>query len=156
MLVLGLLLILGSAALGAGFVYDGSEAASVEILGTTINTTAAGIFFSGAATMLLFLLGVWLLTSKMGRARRRRGERKEASRQSRDSAAGLEQERTQLRAENERLSEKLDTRPDTGHPSADDTSPTGDTGITGAHTRTESDLRQSETTSSQSSNGNRA
>jgi 2-dehydro-3-deoxygluconokinase len=46
MFVLGLLLILGSAALGVGLVYDGSEAASVEILGTTVDTTAAGDGFN--------------------------------------------------------------------------------------------------------------
>jgi ABC-type nickel/cobalt efflux system permease component RcnA len=109
MLVLGLLLILGSAALGAGVVYDGNEAASVEILGTTVDTTAAGIFFSGAATMLLFLLGLWLVRSKMGRDRRKRGERKETRRRQRESVSQIEEERTQLRAENERLSEKLGT-----------------------------------------------
>jgi uncharacterized protein YlxW (UPF0749 family) len=113
-LVLGLLLILGSAALGVGLVYDGSEPATVEVFGFTANhMTTASVFFSGAATMLMFLLGVWLLTLKMGRSRRKRVERKETRRRQRDSVAGLEQERTQLAAENERLSEKLDTRQDT-------------------------------------------
>jgi uncharacterized protein YlxW (UPF0749 family) len=109
MLVLGLLLILGSAALGVGLVYDGGEAAKVEILGTTVDTTMAGVFFTGAATMLLFLVGVWMLQSKMGRSRRKRVERKEARRKQRESVAKLEQERVKLAAENERLSEKLDT-----------------------------------------------
>jgi uncharacterized protein YlxW (UPF0749 family) len=113
MFILGLLLILGSAALGAGLVYDGSEAASVEILGTTVNTTAAGIFFSGAATMLLFLLGAWLLTSSMGRSRRKRGERKASHRQQKESVAQLEADRTELAAENDRLSQKLDVRRET-------------------------------------------
>jgi uncharacterized protein YlxW (UPF0749 family) len=112
MLVLGLLLILGSAALGAGLVYDGSEAAKVEILGTTVDTTMAGVFFSGAATMLVFLVGVWLVQSKMGRSRRKRVERKEARRRQRESVAKLEQERIQLAAENERLAEKLGSRQD--------------------------------------------
>jgi uncharacterized protein YlxW (UPF0749 family) len=112
MLVLGLLLILGSAALGAGLVYDGSEAAKVEILGTTVDTTMAGVFFSGAATMLVFLIGVWLVQSKMGRSRRKRVERKEARRRQRESVAKLEQERIQLAAENERLAEKLGSRQD--------------------------------------------
>jgi ABC-type nickel/cobalt efflux system permease component RcnA len=113
MLILGLLLILGSAALGAGLVYDGSEAASVEILGTTVNTTAAGIFFSGAATMLLFLLGVWMLTSSMGRSRRKRGEHKASRRQQKESVAQLEADRASLATENERLSEQLDIRRET-------------------------------------------
>jgi cell division protein FtsB len=113
MLVLGLLLILGSAALGAGLVYDGSEAAKVEILGTTVDTTMAGVFFSGAATMLVFLVGLWMLRSSMGRSRRKRAERKETRRKQRESVAKLEQERVQLAAENERLAQKLGTRQDT-------------------------------------------
>jgi uncharacterized protein YlxW (UPF0749 family) len=113
MLVLGLLLILGSAALGVGLVYDGSEAAKVEILGTTVDTTMAGVFFSGAATMLMFLVGVWLLQSKMGRSRRKRAERRDARLKQRESVAKLEQERVKLAAENERLSEKLDIRQNT-------------------------------------------
>jgi hypothetical protein len=113
MLVLGLLLILVSAALGVGLVYDGTEAAKVEILGTTVDTTMAGVFFSGAATMLAFLVGVWLLQSKMGRSRRKRVERKETRRKQRESVAKLEQERVQLAAENERLAEKLGAREDT-------------------------------------------
>jgi uncharacterized protein YlxW (UPF0749 family) len=113
MLVLGLLLILGSAALGLGLVYDGSEAAKVEILGTTVDTTMAGVFFTGAATMLIFLVGVWMLQSSMGRSRRKRAERKEARIKQRESVAKLEQERVQLAAENERLAEKLGTRQDT-------------------------------------------
>jgi uncharacterized protein YlxW (UPF0749 family) len=127
MLVLGLLLILGSAALGAGLVYDGSDAASVEILGTTVNTTAAGIFFSGAGTMLLFLLGAWLVKSKMGRARRQRGERKASRRQQKESVAQLEADRAKLAAENTRLSEKLDSRQDTSSARQDTSSTRQDT-----------------------------
>ena len=121
MLVLGLLLILGSAALGAGLVYDGSEAAKVEILGTTVDTTMAGVFFSGAATMLVFLVGVWMLQSSMGRSRRKRTARKEARLKQRESVAKLEQERVQLAAENERLAQKLETRQDTAVDGPQDT-----------------------------------
>lgn len=113
MLLLGLLLILGSAALGVGFVYDGSEAVKVEILGHTVSTTAAGIFFSGAATTLLFLVGVWMLMSSMGRSRRKRGERKASHRQQKASVAQLEADRAKLAAENERLSKKIDIRRET-------------------------------------------
>jgi len=122
MLILGLLLILGSAALGVGLAYNGSEAASVQMLGTTVETTAAGLFFSGAATMLVFLVGVWLLSSKLGRARRKRTERNAARREQRDSVKQLEAERTQLAAENERLSERLDTQPDP-HPGSGASTP---------------------------------
>jgi uncharacterized protein YlxW (UPF0749 family) len=143
MFVLGLLLILASAALGVGLVFDGSESASVEILGTTVDTTMAGVFFSGAGTMLAFLLGVWLLQSKMGRSRRKRVERKDARRLQRESVAKLERERAQLAAENERLAEKLDTRQDTTADARQDT--TADARQdTGGHARQDDsvDIRQ--------------
>jgi ABC-type nickel/cobalt efflux system permease component RcnA len=138
MLILGLLLILGSAALTAGVIYDGSEAASVEILGTTVDTTVAGVFFTGAATTLLLFVGIWLCFSSMGRSRRKRVERKEARRKQRDSVAKLEQERVALAAENERLNAQLGDRPTTD---ATDASATAtETSTTGAHTRTDAEL----------------
>lgn len=125
MLVLGLVLIVAAVAIGAGAVFDGSEAASVELLGTTVDTTVAGVFFAGAATMLLFMLGVLLLVSSMGRARRKRQDRKETKRRERDSVRALEEERAQLRAENERLSGQLG-----------DARAPEDTTATGRHDRT--------------------
>jgi hypothetical protein len=144
MLILGLLIILGSAALTVGIVYDGGEAATVEVLGTSVDTTVAGVFFTGAGTMLLFLIGVWLLTSSMGRARRKRGERKESRRRQKESVAKLEAERTKLRAENERLSEALGGQPGTGGATvgdADSTLTTDSTDTGGAHARTDDDAR---------------
>jgi hypothetical protein len=110
MLALGLLLIIGATALTVGAVYDGGDPATVEILGQSLSTTVAGVFFTGAVTMLMFLLGVWILTASMGRARRKRAERKQAKSRQRDSVARLEEERTALRAENERLAEELAQR----------------------------------------------
>jgi ABC-type nickel/cobalt efflux system permease component RcnA len=131
MLVLGLLLILGSAGLGADLLLNDSASVPVEILGHKVDMTAAGFFFSGTAAMLLFMLGVWLLTSKMSRSRRKRVERKASRREQRDSVAQLERERAKLAAENERLSQKLDSRQDT---TATDgakagTTPNGDTNL---------------------------
>lgn len=146
MLVLGLLLILGSAALGAGLVYDGKGAASIDMLGQTVDTTVAGVFFSGAAAMLLFLLGVWLVTSKMGRARRKRSERQATRRQERESVAQLESDRAKLSAENERLSEQLGTHQETNSTNG---------ARAGTTSNGETDLRQGQT-SSHSSGGKHA
>lgn len=110
MFILGLVLIAVAVAVGAGAVFDGGEAASVELLGTTVDTTVAGVFFAGAATMLVFMLGLLMMISAMGRSRRKRHERKEAKRRQRDSVQALEQERAQLRAENERLAGQLGGR----------------------------------------------
>jgi hypothetical protein len=129
MLVLGVVLIAAAIALGAGAVFDGSEAASVEVFGTTVDTTIAGVFFGGAATMLLFMLGVLMLVSSMGRSRRKRVARKETKRRQRDSVAKLEEERAQLRAENERLAGQLggSRAPDATDDTAAGTTATGAT-----------------------------
>lgn len=113
MLVLGLLLIIAALALGFGAIYDGSEAATVEILGQKLETTVAGVFVAGAVSMLVLLLGVLAVMSSMGRARRKRSERKEAKNRQQASVQQLEDERAALRAENERLAERLS---DTGTP----------------------------------------
>ena len=107
MLVLGLLLILGAGVVTAGALLDAGETATVEILGQTLTTTAAGVFVIGALTMLAFLLGVWSLMASMSRGRRKRVERKEARNRHRDSVKSLEEERETLRLENERLAEQL-------------------------------------------------
>jgi ABC-type nickel/cobalt efflux system permease component RcnA len=111
MLVLGLLLIAAAAVVTVGALYDGGETATVEILGRSYETTVAGVFVVGAITALVFMIGVWALLSGMGRSRRKRAERKEAKARQHDSVKTLEEERAELRAENERLSEKLAERP---------------------------------------------
>ncbi|HEX6918727.1 MAG TPA: hypothetical protein VF314_00700 [Actinomycetes bacterium] len=107
MLLIGLLLILAAVGITVGAVYDGGDPVTVEVLGRSTDTTVAGVFFAGAATMLLFMVGAWALQSSMGRARRRRAERRELRERHHDSVARLEEERTALRAENERLAEQL-------------------------------------------------
>ena len=114
MLVLGLLLIAGAALITAGAFFDAGETATVEILGQTLSTTAAGVFVIGAMTMLVFLLGVWCLMAGMTRGRRKRQERKQARTQHRDSVRSLEEERESLRLENERLAEELKAREHAG------------------------------------------
>lgn len=114
MLVLGLLLIIAALAVGFGAVYDGGEAATLEVFGLKLDDiTVAGVFVAGAVSMLVLLLGVLAVMSSMGRARRKRSERKEAKNRQKASVQQLEDERAALRAENERLSEKLS---DTGTP----------------------------------------
>ena len=110
MLVLGLLLILAAVAIGGSAIYDGGEKATFEVFGQTVGTTVGGVFVAGLATMLILLLGLWLLFASFGRARRRRVERKQARLRQRESVSQMEEERAQLRAENERLSEQLATR----------------------------------------------
>ena len=114
MLVLGLLLILGAGVVTAGALLDAGETATVEVLGQTLTTTAAGVFVIGAMTMLVFLLGVWALMAALSRGRRKRAERKQARNRHRDSVKSLEEERETLRLENERLAEQLKARQGAG------------------------------------------
>ena len=123
MLALGLLFILGAAAVTAGAIYDGGESASFELFGQTIGTTISGVFMAGFATMLVFILGVWMLFSAMTRGRRKRLERKATKARQRESVSQIEAERAQLRAENEQLQERL----------AHESHPADETAVAGTH-----------------------
>jgi uncharacterized protein YlxW (UPF0749 family) len=109
MAIIGLLFILGAGAITAGAMYDGRESATIEVFGLSADTTVGGVFVAGLATMLVFFLGVWMLSSSLRRSRRKRMERKETRLRQRDSVTQIEEERAQLRAENERLNEQLAT-----------------------------------------------
>jgi ABC-type nickel/cobalt efflux system permease component RcnA len=139
MLALGLLFILGAVAVTAGAIYDGGESASFELFGQTIGTTISGVFMAGFATMLVFILGVWMLMSSMTRGRRKRLERKETKARQRESVSQIEQERAQLRAENEQLQERL------GRESRPATATAADSG-----TRTDTPMRPGDETGTRS------
>jgi ABC-type nickel/cobalt efflux system permease component RcnA len=107
MLIIGLLLLVGAVAVGVGVVYDGSDPVTVEILDRSVDTTVAGVYFAGLGTMLLILLGLWMVVASMGRSRRKRAKRRELRTEHKDSVSQLEEERSALAAENERLSGQL-------------------------------------------------
>lgn len=113
MLVIGLLLVLIAVALIVGAVYDGAEPATMEAFGQSLDTTVAGVFFTGVGTTLLFFLGMWLLKSATARSRKQRTDRKAQRVRHRESVAKLEQERNELRAENERLAKAAGRPPAT-------------------------------------------
>ena len=114
MLALGLLFMIVAAAITAGAIYDGGESAEFEVFGQTVGTTVGGVFVAGLATMLLFFVGVYLLMKSLARSRRKRIERKETKTRQKESVSKIEEERAQLRAENEALQERLarERRPD--------------------------------------------
>jgi hypothetical protein len=113
MLVIGLLLVLIALALLVGAVYDGAEPATMEAFGAELDTTVAGVFFTGVGTTLLLFLGLWMLKAATARSRKQRADRKAQRVRHRESVAKLEQERNELRAENERLA-KAASRPTSG------------------------------------------
>jgi hypothetical protein len=153
MLALGLLFMIVAAAVTAGAIYDGGESADFEVFGTTIGTTIGGVFVAGIATMLLFFVGVWMLMRSLARSRRKRLERKETKTRQRESVSKIEEERAQLRAENEALQERLarERRPDSAT-ATDDTQvappvdrPTDPTSGTGEHTAVSSTTARPDT-----------
>lgn len=144
MLALGLLFILGAVAVTAGAIYDGGESASFELFGQTIGTTISGVFMAGFATMLVFILGVWMLTSAMTRGRRKRLERKETKARQRESVSQIEAERAQLRAENEQLQERL----------AHESRPAGETAVAGTRSADATSTDRPVTDQSTATDGN--
>lgn len=138
MLVLGLLLVVAAGVLTVGAIYDAGETATVEILGQTLTTTAAGVFIAGLVTMLLFLVGLSLMSRSVRRANRRRVERKEARRDHEESLSRMEEERAALREENARLARELEEQRTTTS-----TTPAKDDERVVDHT---TDLRSSEST----------
>ena len=106
MLVIGLLLVLIAVALIVGAVYDGAEPATMEAFGAELDTTIAGVFFTGVGTTVLLVLGLYLLKSATSRSRKQRTERKQQRIRQRESVKSLERERNELRAENERLAKQ--------------------------------------------------
>ncbi len=98
MLLIGLLLIVAAVVMGSAVVLDANESTSLGTLGGTWDTTNAGVFLAGAATMLTLLLGVWLLQLGLSRSRRRRREVKGLKRENK-SLAQVEEEKAALAAE---------------------------------------------------------
>lgn len=101
MLLIGLLLIALAVLFGWAIIVDATEPQTLTVFGVTANTTGAGVFLTGAATMLALLVGLWLIQVAMRRARRRRAEVKRLKRE-REQAERLEQEKAALAAELER------------------------------------------------------
>jgi len=149
MLALGLLFMIVAAAVTGSAIYDGGEDVQFEVFGTEIGTTVGGVFVAGLATMLLFFVGVWMLMRSLARSRRKRIERKETKNRQKESVSKIEEERAQLRAENEALQERL-ARERNSAGSSDDTTVSkpsdGEVGTTGTTTDTAAE-RPTDTTS---------
>jgi hypothetical protein len=77
MTVLGLILIAVAVVLGYGVGASSGDDATLEVFGAGLGVTVAGVFFAGAATAAVLVLGLWLFKKGMGRGYRRRKEVKE-------------------------------------------------------------------------------
>lgn len=101
MVLLGLLLMLGCAALAVDAVVQNTSTMHAIAFNQPINDLSLGaLFIAGCVVGLLFALGLAMFTGGIGRAARRRRERRAVAE---ESAAEAEA----LRAENARLEEQL-------------------------------------------------
>jgi hypothetical protein len=77
MTVLGLILIAAAVVLGFGVGASSADDATLEVFGADLGVTVAGVYFAGAATAAVLILGLWLLKKGTGRGYRRRKEVKD-------------------------------------------------------------------------------
>ena len=100
MVLLGLLFMLGCIALAVDAVVQNTAAMHAIAFNQPItHLTLGGLFVAGAVVGLLFALGLAMFTGGLGRASRRRRERRLAEENTADAEA--------LRAENARLEQQL-------------------------------------------------
>jgi hypothetical protein len=130
MILLGLLLMAGCAALAVDAVVQNHGAVHAIAFNQPISHLSLGaIFVAGAVVGLLFALGLLMFTGGVGRAGRKRRERRMAGRDARAEAEAL-------REHNERLSAKLEQER-AGSPYPDDETSTtatrADDRVSGRH-----------------------
>ena len=99
MLILGLLLIAAAVVVGWAIIADATEPQQLDVFGVQFDTTGAGVFIAGAATMLALVLGIALLQLAMARARKRRQKNKALKNEKKESVHRLEEEKAHLAAE---------------------------------------------------------
>ncbi len=115
MIVLGLLVLLAVAAIAVIAIARGGDPVSFKLGSLTFNTDGAGMFLAGAGTLLVAVVGFWLLRKGMHRSRQRRQEMKEL----RDRAA-----------RNEEAARRARTTAEPTGTSAEPTGSTADSGTT--------------------------
>jgi hypothetical protein len=94
MTVLGLILIAAAVVLGFGVGASSADDATLEVFGADLGVTVAGVYFTGAATAAVLILGLWLLKKGTGRGYRRRKEVKDLRHQVDTAAPTVSTEHT--------------------------------------------------------------
>ena len=129
MILLGLLLMAACAALAADAVIQNGHVVAATAFNQPISHLSLGaMFVAGTVVGLLFALGLLMFTGGVGRAGRKRRERKQAAR---EAAAETEA----LREHNDRLAAQLEQERTTpAYPSEDaTTTTTADERVSGRH-----------------------
>ncbi len=76
MIVLGLVLLVLAGLLGVAIVVSNPAVLGLSLFGAQLPVTMAGLFFTGAGTMLAVVLALWLIHRGIARSRRQRRARK--------------------------------------------------------------------------------
>lgn len=113
MIVLGLLLVLLAVGVGAAVAATGTAAVTVDVLGFGLDTDARLVFFAGAATVLVALVGLALLRHGLRRANRRRKEHRSLRREvrARQDTTSPPRSGTEPTRRPGRVDEQFDTAP---------------------------------------------
>jgi len=74
MALLGFLILVGVALTISAVVFRGGDSVRIDLEWFTVNTNAWAVFAAGALTLLMLILGFWLLVTGMKRSRQRRAE----------------------------------------------------------------------------------
>jgi len=128
MILLGLLLMAGCAALAVDAVVQNTGAIHAIVFNQSVTHLSLGaVFVAGAVVGLLFALGLLMFTGGIGRAGRKRRERKLAARKA-------DAETQALREHNDRLAAELEQeRSSSTYPAEDTTATTADERLSGRH-----------------------
>ncbi len=113
MVVLGLLLVALSGLLAAGVALSNTDPIAASAFGVSLtNVSVGGLFLAGAATGLVFGLGLAVAASGAGRRRAKRRALKQQVSAERDRRESLAQENAQLHEQLERTGSPRHGNPD--------------------------------------------
>jgi len=134
MILLGLLLMAGCAALAVDAVVQNTSVMHAIAFNQPISHLSLGaIFVAGAVVGLLFALGLLMFTGGIGRAGRKRRERKLASRQANAETQALREHNERLAAELEQERANTPYPAESGAAEADTTDVRTDERLSGRH-----------------------
>ena len=101
MIVLGVLVLLAVVAVSVVAIARGGDPVSFKVGSLTFDTDGTGMFLAGAGTLVLAIVGLWLLSKGLAHSRHRRQEMREL----RDRAARNEEARDVSKAQRSTHSE---------------------------------------------------